>query len=380
MNRGIVAEIDLKAISNNLGIIKSLSNNRAVIAVVKANAYGHGAVEVSRKLVSDGIGLLAVAFTDEAKELREAGINAPVLVLFDTDIDDIFNYNLIPVITSKKTAAVISKEAEKTAKRINVHIKVDTGMGRLGITGDAAKEILEIAGLKGIHVEGIMSHFSEADLADTSFARLQIARFGAIQNELYKSGLRVKLFHIANSAAVLTIPESYFDAVRPGLMLYGYSPSEKSEVRSQKSEVNDSELLTPNSKLIPAMSVKARIVAIRKLPPGIPISYGRTYFTKRDSLIGVISAGYADGFSTGFSNNAEVLVKGNRVPVVGRVCMDLTMIDLTDVEDITEDDEVVIMGRQGNESIYASELAQRINTIPYEILTSLGNKAKKVYI
>lgn len=373
MNRGIVAEINLKAISNNLSIIKSLSSNRTVIAVVKADAYGHGAVEVSRSLVSHGIGLLAVAFTGEAKELREAGINAPILVLFDPDIEDIFNYNITPVITSKKTAVAISREAEKTAKKINVHIKVDTGMGRLGITGDAAKEILEIASLKGINIEGIMSHFSEADLADPSFVMLQIDRFSAIQNELYKNGLKVKLFHIANSAAVLTIPESHFDAVRPGLMLYGYSPL-------KKSDVNDSKLLTPNSELIPAMSVKARIITIRKLPPGTPISYGRTYFTKRDSLIGVISVGYADGFSTSFSNNAEVLVKGNRVPIVGRVCMDLTMIDLTDLEDVTEDDEVVIMGRQGNESIYAPELARRADTIPYEILTSLGNKAKKKYI
>ena len=366
MNRGAIAEIDLNSISNNLRVIKDLSNNRPVIAVVKADAYGHGAVDISRKLVNE-VDYLAVAFTGEARELRDSGINIPIIVLFDPDAADIFKYNLIPVIGDKKTAITLSKEAEKNNRNVSVHVKVDTGMGRLGFTENTAKEILEIANLRGISIDGVMSHFSEADLLDTSFAMMQINRFNAIKAELLNNGLNVRLFHIANSAAVATLPESRLDAVRPGLMLYGYSPIQKTEVRSQKSE------------LIPAMTVKAKILALRRLPTDTPISYGRTFITKRDSLIGVIPIGYADGFSRRFSNNAEVLVSGKKVPVVGRVCMDLTMIDLTDVEHVEEGDEAIIIGRQGNESIDAAELALRADTIPYEILTSLGNMAKRVY-
>lgn len=383
MNRGAVAEIDLSAISNNLKIIKNLSRNSPVIAVVKANAYGHGAIDVSRRLVDDGVGYLAVAFTEEAKELRNAGINSPILVLFDPDIDDIFTHNLIPVIRDKKTAVALSKKAEENNRDISVHIKIDTGMGRLGFAENTAKEILEIANLRGISIDGVMSHFSEADLLDTSFAMMQINRFNAIKAELLNNGLNVRLFHIANSAAVMTLPESHLNAVRPGLMLYGYSPIQKAEdkkIRSWEdkkfSTSQPFNLLTP---LIPAMTVKTKILALRKLPAGTPISYGRTFITKRDSLIGVMPVGYADGFSRRFSNNAEVLVSGKKVPVVGRVCMDLTMIDLTDVEHVEEGDKAIIIGRQGNESIDAAELALRADTIPYEILTSLGNMAKKVY-
>lgn len=370
MNRGAIAEIDLNALSNNLKVIRKLSNNSPVIAVVKADAYGHGAIEVSRRLLCDGIEYLAVAFTEEAKELREAGINCPILVLFDTDIDDVFRYNLIPVIHNRKTAALLSGEAEKNNCSIEVHIKIDTGMGRLGFRENAVKEIREIANLKGITIRGIISHFSEADLMDTSFAKVQVERFNSIKSELLTTNLidsHKVLFHMANSAAIMTLPESHFDAVRPGLMLYGYMPYMSQELK------------TLNSELIPVMTVKTKILALRRLPPGTPISYGRTFITKRSSLIGVISIGYADGFNRRFSNNAEVLVAGKRAPVVGRVCMDLTMIDLTDVGDVNEGDEVVIIGRQGNEFINAVDLASKANTIPYEILTSLGNMAKRIY-
>ena len=389
MNRGPVAEINLGAIANNLKVIKDFSNNRSVIAVVKADAYGHGAIEVSKRLISDGVYILAVAFTEEARELRDANINIPILVLFDADIKDIFKYNLMPVIDDKKTAIALSKEAEKSNRIVSGHINIDTGMGRLGFTKDVTKEILEIAGLRGINIDGAMSHFSDSDLHDTSFAKMQIDRFNTIKTELSNNGLKIKLFHMANSAAIMTLPESLFDAVRPGLMLYGYSPVQKSEVRSlppnasiggQKSEVKNPELKTLNSELIPAMTVKTKILAIRRLLSNTPISYGRTFITKRNSLIGAIPVGYADGFSRCLSNNAEVIVRGRKVPVVGSVCMDLTMIDLTDLKQVEEGDEVVIMGRHGDETIDASELAIRANTIPYEILTSVGSRAKRKYI
>ncbi|BCB96720.1 alanine racemase [Dissulfurispira thermophila] len=379
MNRGAIAEIDLNAVSNNLRIVKKLSNNSPVIAVVKANAYGHGAVEISKRLLSGGVEYLAVAFTGEAKELRNAGITSPILVLFDADIDDVFRYNLIPVIYDRKKATLLSRESERNNRSVEVHIKIDTGMGRLGFAENAVKEIIEIANLKGITIGGIMSHFSEADLMDASFAKVQVNRFNFIKTELLNNGLNVHLFHMANSAAVMTLPESHFDAVRPGLMLYGYSPITSAMDSPTGYQVSDYYLPATGHLLQPVMTVKTKILSLRRLPSGTPISYGRTFITKRSSLIGVVSIGYADGFSRRFSNNAELLVAGRRVPVVGRVCMDLAMIDLTGIEHVDEGDDAVIIGRQGNEFIDAAELARRADTIPYEILTSLGNMAKKIY-
>jgi alanine racemase len=366
MQRGVVAEIDLGAVSANLRAVKSISGNRTVIAVVKADAYGHGAVEVSRTLVRSGADFLAVAFTEEAETLREAGVNAPIIVLFDPDIDDVLKYNLIPVLSDMKSARAFAREAEKRGKRIPVHIKVDTGMGRLGLRDNPAKDILEIATSNSLSVEGVMSHLSEADLADPAFSKLQINSFKALKAELLQNRIDVKLFHIANSASVLGIPESHLDAVRPGIMLYGYSPMQINAV--------------PAMPMLPVMTVKARFVSLRRLCAGTPVSYARTFVTGRESMIGVLAIGYADGFSTRFSNNAEVLVKGKRAPVVGRVCMDLTMVDLTDVVGVNENDEVVIIGRQSAESIGADDLARRVETIPYEILTSLGSRAKKKYL
>ncbi|TAN42635.1 MAG: alanine racemase [Nitrospirae bacterium] len=365
MFRGISAEINLEALACNLKTVRKLCGDTAVIAVVKADGYGHGAPEVSKKLVECGTGCLAVAFSDEGKNLRESGITAPILVLFDPDPDDIFEYGLTPAVSDIKAAKTLSDEAVKRAVRLALHIKVDTGMGRLGLTGNAENTILEIAGLKNISIEGVMSHFSEADLSDASFARMQIEKFAGLKSGLSGKGLEIKTYHLANSAAVLNLPGSYFDAVRPGLMLYGYAPVKNTS--SQKTE------------LTPVMTVKAKLLALRKLAAGTPISYGRTFTTKRESLIGVMSAGYADGFSRRFSNNAQALVQGRRVPVVGRVCMDLTMLDLTDCRDAREGDEVVLLGKQGAGSIDACESALWADTIPYEILTSFGRSARRVY-
>ncbi|MBF0328259.1 MAG: alanine racemase [Nitrospirae bacterium] len=365
MHRGTSAEIDLNALACNFMTVKRLCGDTDVIAVVKADAYGHGAVEVSKKLIECGAGYVAVAFTDEGIALREAGITKPILSLFDSDPIDIFEYRLTPVISDFNRAEILSKEALKRGLNLALHIKVDTGMGRLGLTGNAADTILKIAEIENISISGVMSHFSEADLADGSFARLQIDRFATLKNRLYEKGLKIKTYHIANSAAVLNLPESYFDAVRPGLMLYGCSP-----IKNRASQKNELE---------PVMTVKSKILSLRKLAAGTPISYGRTFITKRESVIGVISAGYADGFSRRFSNNAEVLVRGLRVPVVGRVCMDLTMLDLTDCHESSEGDEAVLIGRQGEESIDAAESALWADTIPYEILTSLGRSARRVY-
>ena len=364
MHRGPVAEIDLSALQQNLQIIRSMAGKRDVIGVVKADAYGHGSIEVARRLVACGTADLAVAYTDEAKLLRETGIKTAILVFFDQDSpEDYFKYDLVPVLRDLKTARLFSHEAKKRGTPLPVHMKVDTGMGRIGFRPEESVEAaLEMAGMEGIRLAGLMSHFSEADLADRTYAQQQLKIFSDLRDALQlRAGLILRC-HIANSAAVLSLPDALFDAVRPGIALYGYSPFEES------------------FGLRPVLSLRAKVLAVRNLPAATPVSYGRTFITKRASRIAVIPVGYADGYNRLFSNNADMLVQGCRVPVAGRVCMDMTMLDVTDVPNVSEGDEVVILGRQGEEMITAAELAERINTIPYEILTSLGTRARKAYI
>jgi alanine racemase len=378
VTRGPVAEISLSAIAHNLRTVQRIVKNRPVIAVVKADAYGHGAVEVSKRLIKEGIPYLAVAYISEARELRDSGINLPIIVLFDKgEIKDYFDFNLIPVVYSTDTAFSLSDEARKRDTVIKIHVKVDTGMGRLGLYGNhIVDDLLKIAEMPGLEMVGLLSHFSEADLSDRSYAISQLNQFNAIQNAISEKIKRKIFSHVANSAAVLSFEDAYLDAVRPGIMLYGCSPFQSGTVQKEERE----ETKENKRELVPVMKVKTRILSIRNVPSGTPISYGRTFITKRQSRIGVIALGYADGYSRSFSNNAEMLVKGKRVPVVGRVCMDLTMVDLTDVSEAEENDEIIILGGQGMESITADELALKANTISYEILTTLGSRSKRTYV
>ena len=236
-------------------------------------------------------------------------------------------------------------------------------MGRMGLLPDrAVEEIVAISEMDGIRLEGLLSHFSEADLADRTYALHQIRVFSSIRDQVAaKTGL--KLFcHMANSAAVFSLPDATFDAVRPGIALYGYSP------------------FSEDSGLRPVMKVKSNILSVRELPSGSPVSYGRTFITARKSRIAVVPVGYADGYNRLFSNNSVMLVKGQKAPVVGRVCMDVTMIDVTGIPEVSEGDEVVLLGIQGREHISAADLAAKINTIPYEILTSLGSRSRKEFV
>jgi len=336
-----------------------------ILASLKADAYGHGAVEVSKALVAAGTDRLAVAFCNEAAPIREAGIKKPVLVLFDPDPGEILKYQLVPVISDLRSAGRLGAAAQAKEIKLPVHIKVDTGMGRLGIAGDPEKTVCDIASLKGITVEGLMSHLSESESADQEFSRKQIAGLADLRARLGQKGLIIPYCHMANSGGILSIPDSHFDAVRPGLMLYGYAPGGKSG--------------SGETELKPVMTLTTRIVSLRRLPAGSPVGYNRTFITKRDSLIAAVAMGYADGYSVAFSNNSEMLVRGRRVAVIGRVCMDICMIDVTDVEGVSGDDEVVIIGRQGEECITAADLACRIRTHAYEILTSLGSRAVRTY-
>ncbi len=380
MHRGAVAEIDLDAIAHNLGVVGRMSGRRPVIAVVKADAYGHGAVEVSKRLAEEGISHLAVAFVGEAIRLREAGIRTPIIVLFDKqDLPPIFEFDLIPVVHDLKFAERLSREAGKRGRVLDIHVKIDTGMGRLGFNrGELARQVMTVAKLDSLSIKGLMSHFSDSDVADKSFAEIQLGKFIAVRETLLKNLKRPAelLCHMANSAATMTLRQAHFDAVRAGLMLYGCSPLQKSEAGSQKSGERRGSTLH----LRPAMKVKTEIITLRRLKKGTPVSYGRTFITRRESLIAVLPVGYADGISRAFSNNADVLVRGRRAPIVGRVCMDLMMADVTEIKGVKEGDEAVLLGRQGRAEITAGELADRIATVPYEVLTSMGTRSRKAYV
>ena len=363
MTRGTVSEISLSALHHNLKIVRQIADKRTVIAVVKADAYGHGSVRISSELVYAGISHLAVAYTEEAKVLRDAGIAAKILVLFDhSEIADYFEYDLVPVIYDIDTAVAFSREAKKRGKKVRIHLKIDTGMGRIGfMPGTAVAASAFISDLEGIELEGLLSHFSDADSDDRSHALKQLEVFSNIRSAIQQMTGRPLLAHMANSGALLSLKDGLLDAVRPGLALYGYSPFHE------------------NYGLRPVMKIKTRVLSIRNLPAGTPVSYSRSFITKRESRIAVVPVGYADGYNRLFSNNADMLVRGSRAPVVGRICMDLTMIDVTSVGDISEGEEVVLLGQQGDDMITAKELASKINTIPYEVITSLGGRARKEY-
>lgn len=359
----VFAEIDLKALSHNLKAAKEKAGKKQILAVVKADAYGHGAVDISRHLIKKGVSSLGVAFTKEAITLREAGIETPILIFFDRDnINECLEYDLTPVVFDLKTAQKISSAAFRKNRRLAIHVKVDTGMGRVGIRiDDALSEIVRIADLKNIMLEGLMSHFSEADLKDKDFAQLQLRSFLRLIKDLKKKNINFRYHHISNSAAVLSMPDAHCNMVRPGIMLYGYAyPG----VRGLK----------------PVLTLRSRIILLKKVPAGTPISYGRTFITRRKSTIATIPVGYADGYSRKLSNNGEVLINGKRAPVAGRVCMDTIMVDVTDIPDVNYKSEVILIGRQGKEKITADDLAVRTGTIPYEILTSIGQRIKRIYV
>lgn len=351
-------------------MVRSKTGNRSVLAVVKADAYGHGAVQVSKTLLGEGAYGLAVAYLDEAAELREAGIEAPVVVLFGVDPSDvgaIVDLRLTPVVWNTDIAARISKEAVSRSVPTAVHVKVDTGMGRVGFQCDRVLEnISKISLMPGLEVDGIISHFSDADLADPEVAKEQLSRFNLICREIAEKGIRIRFRHIANSAAVIRFPEAVLDMARPGLMLYGYHPA------PELSPIN----------LQPAMSIDAGIVDLKRVARGTPISYGRTWRSERDSLIATVSIGYADGYFRRLSSKGMMLVRGEKAPVVGRVCMDLTMIDVTEIQDVSVGDRVTVIGQSGGRSLWADDLAKLAGTIPYEVLTSIGNgiRVRRAYI
>jgi len=308
-----------------------------------------------------------VAHLEEAIELRHAGITCPVFLLFGLEPDgasEILQHDLTPVIWSLEQAEVLSAEACRAGRTLSVHVKVDTGMGRVGILPEnAQKEICQIHNLPGLTVEGLSSHFSDAELEDPDVAAEQVALFARVALGLEKAGLDLPFKHMANSAAVIRFPDAHFTMVRPGLMLYGYNPVSAFEPLDIR----------------PVMRLSTRVIAIKTVPQGTPISYGRTFRAPRVSRIATISVGYADGFFRTLSGKGRVLIQGQEVPVVGRVCMDLTMVDITEIGPVQVGDEAILIGESDHVKLWADRVAEMAGTIPYEILTSVGTRVKRVY-
>ena len=349
------------------------------MAVVKADAYGHGALPCTRAVLDAGADTLGVGIVAEGIELREQGVQTPIHVLvgiFPDEVDDLIQHNLTTTLHSRSLAETLSQRAKLLGKEVGVHIKVDTGMGRLGIAPDQLPELVEfITGLKGVRIDSIFTHFSSADNEDPAFTKNQIERFQASLNKLKKAKHEIPLAHCANSAALLQFPESQCDLVRPGISLYGALPAP-----GLATVIASLTAQNKNFPLLPVMQWKTRILSINSLPKDTPVSYGKKFVTPRDSRIAILPVGYADGLERLLTNQMQVLVRGHKVPQVGTICMDMCMIDVTDCSEAKEGDEVVLFGQQGKETLTVDEMAAHAGTISYEILCGVGKRVPRIYL
>ncbi len=339
------------------------------MAVVKADAYGHGAIPMAAELAALGCPSFAVALASEGAVLRESGITAPIFVLggiFSSDCELIFSHELTPIIHNISSAILINNKARTEGLVKAVHLKIDTGMSRIGIRPTEARDFLEdLKGLSNLRLEGLLSHFVEADVAKSPFSASQLKSFTATAELAKGLGFNVKYLHMANSAATLRMKEAHFDLVRPGIMLYGSYPAPD---------------LTKSIRLQPVMELKTEVLQLKRLPAGSPVSYGRTFITKRDSLVAALPVGYGDGLPRSLSGKGDVLLKGARAPIIGLICMDLTICDVTDIKGVQIGDEVSIIGRDGTEEITAVELAEKTGTISYEIFCNISKRVPRVYL
>lgn len=371
--RPVWAEINLSNLDYNIKNIKAkLGSGTKIIGVVKADGYGHGSVKVAEVLRANGVDTFAVSTLQEAIVLREAGATEQIISLSLTPnfySNVLVEYNITPVISSLENARAISKTAAEVGKTVSGFIAADTGMGRIGyLTWDenAVSEIKEISQLPNFKIAGLFSHMSTADSADKTFSRQQEQCFNEFYDKLIAAGIEIPMRTFANSASIMELPSVYFDAVRPGIILYGCYPSD---------EVDKSSL-----SLKPVMSVKATISHLKDVPAGFSVSYGREFISKRPSKIATIALGYADGYPRPYAPKGEVIVNGVKAPLAGNICMDQCMIDVTDVPDVKVGDEVIVMGSDGKNTILADDIAKATGTINYEIICAFGQRLPKVYV
>lgn len=364
------ALISLDALARNLGRVRDrVGEHIQIMGVVKADAYGHGALPAARALVEAGAAWLGVALPEEGVQLREQGLQAPILVMGPTPPDQgplLSEFRLDQMVYNPLHARALSSKVASSTGAVRVHLKIDTGMGRLGIhPSEAAAGAKAIVDLPGVDLGGVMTHFAAADAADKGHALEQLRRFLEAIRDIEAAGIDVPLRHAANSAAILDLPGSHLDMVRPGIALYGYPPSPSA---------------VQNSAWEAVLTFMTRIAQIRKVPRGETVSYGCTYVAPNDVLVATLPVGYADGYSRLLSNRGDVLIRGQRAPVIGRVCMDMTMVDVTDVGGVQEEDEVVLLGRQGDQAVLADKWAAHVGTIPYEVLCNISRRVPRTYL
>ncbi|HEY8208018.1 MAG TPA: alanine racemase [Myxococcaceae bacterium] len=367
------AVINLGALERNYRAIRALAPALEVLAMVKANAYGHGAPAVAHRLEEVGVRLLGVALVEEGIELRNAGVRAPILVMggsYHGGYDVMVECDLTATVFREDHVEALAAAARRAGKTVAAHLKVDTGMGRLGASLQELPGLLDrLRRSPQIRLEGLASHLACADVQDSPITRAQLECWDVARRQVEDAGFHPELRHLSNSSALLGMEEARrggaFNLVRPGLALYGLAPAPWLEGRAP---------------LEPALSWKTGIVHLKEIPAGAPVSYGATWTASRPSLIATLPVGYADGYGRCYSNRASVLVRGQRAPVVGRVCMDMCMVDVTDVPGAAMGDEVVLLGRQGDESISAGELAKIAGTIHYEVLCGVGARVPRVAV
>ena len=364
------AEVDLDRFGRNIAAIHAaIGPGCKILLVVKADAYGHGAVEISRAAMDAGVTMLGVATLHEGIELRSAGLAAPIVILspsLRTEIDEIIEHRLTPCVSSLEFAELLSKRCVAREVITRIHVEVDTGMGRTGVSDEDALDFLVSVGtMPNLKLEGVFTHFPDADSGNTFFTEAQLRRFHEILDALARRKIEVPIRHAANSAGILSLAESRMDMIRPGILAYGFYPSSR----------------VPRA--IPVegvMSFKSRVVQLRSVPAGRFISYGRTYQTTRATRVGVLPVGYGHGLPWLLSNRGEVLIRGRRAPIVGRVTMDLTMVDATEIPEVEVGDEAVLFGEQADARITLEEVAERAETIPYEVLCSMGKRVVRVFL
>lgn len=364
------AEIDLDAIKYNLAQIRArLAPGTAMTAVVKADAYGHGAVPVSRAALAAGCRNLAVAIPEEGVALRQAGLSVPIMLLgliLPEQAALVCRYDLIPVVATTAEVDTLAQAARAAGRRLRVNVAVDTGMSRIGPPAEAALPLLEsVANRQELELWGLFTHFAAADAADKSYALWQYRRFATLVDKLRRCGLEPHFISAANSAAIIDLPDTHLNAVRPGIIMYGLPPSGD---------------MHHHLDLRPAMQFKTRVTYVKKITAGTAVSYGCTYTAPADTYLATLPVGYADGYNRRLSNQASVLIRGRRRPVVGRICMDQTMVDIGPVCDVAVGDEAVLFGRQGNEEITVTSLADMLGTINYELVCAVSARVPRVYV
>ena len=366
MERATRAIVNLGAIAHNVsGIRKKIGKETAMMAVVKADGYGHGALQVSLTALKNGATCLGVALPEEAEPLRKAGIDVPILVLGLIQPDEAYKIiasNLEQTVCTLELAEALNRTARNASIKTNIHVKVDTGMGRIGVhPRDTLAFVRRVKSLKNLNLKGIFSHFACADERDDNFSREQMRVFDQLVREIEASGIHIPQKHLANSAGILALPKSYYDLVRPGIMLYGLYPSSE-VVRSVP--------------LIPAMTLKSKISYIKQASAGTPVSYGRTHYTGRDTVVATLPVGYADGYNRRLSNEGHVFIHGKRAPLIGRICMDMCMCDVTHLDKVNPGDEVILFGEDPG----IDELAATLGTINYEVVCTVGKRVPRTYL